>query len=280
MKYLTKEWYETCQKTDYHGLIEVSKKAETFSEEYFVELYKEKEKEFLELEKGVSEITFEEMFPEDFYTSIPLDSELYEQAKAEYYKRREEARVDFLKNPTPPFDAEKTKSDFKNALDYNIDRIKRDIPEEILSDVADIRVLALDVASAKVKKAITKYCNKNRKIVDKTLALYRKSDKKEFKKGEPDFVKRLSLHDCKVISCDKSGNDMVLSLDNSGGFTDINKVIFENCTVIKQDDHLEEAWCLYEEVYKSGDGYEIHFLMVKEENLIDYIVVVTNVCFE
>lgn len=40
MKYMTKKWYNTMQKTDLHFFLKVSKKAETFSEEYFKELYK------------------------------------------------------------------------------------------------------------------------------------------------------------------------------------------------------------------------------------------------
>jgi len=39
MKYFTKEWYELCQKTSFHLLLEEEKRAETFSEEYFQLLY-------------------------------------------------------------------------------------------------------------------------------------------------------------------------------------------------------------------------------------------------
>ena len=44
MRYMTKEWYETAQKTSYHLGLKVSKKAETYSECYFKELYKQKSK--------------------------------------------------------------------------------------------------------------------------------------------------------------------------------------------------------------------------------------------
>ncbi|ODA39970.1 hypothetical protein DSBG_3261 [Desulfosporosinus sp. BG] len=35
MKYFTKEWYETCQKTSFHLSLEEDERAENFSEEYF-----------------------------------------------------------------------------------------------------------------------------------------------------------------------------------------------------------------------------------------------------
>ena len=50
MKYLTKEWYDTMQKTGLHLLLKVSKKAEVFSEEFFRELYEREENKWLNLE--------------------------------------------------------------------------------------------------------------------------------------------------------------------------------------------------------------------------------------
>jgi len=45
MHYFTKEWYELCQKTSAHLGLEEDEKAESFSEEYFQELYNRKLKE-------------------------------------------------------------------------------------------------------------------------------------------------------------------------------------------------------------------------------------------
>lgn len=57
MKYLTKKWYETMQKTDMHLLLKISKKAETFSEEYYNNLYEIEEKNWIKLHKDTSGIT-------------------------------------------------------------------------------------------------------------------------------------------------------------------------------------------------------------------------------
>lgn len=51
MKYFTKEWYELCQKTNAHLLLEEDKEAESFSEKYFQKVYNEKLTEWLDLQE-------------------------------------------------------------------------------------------------------------------------------------------------------------------------------------------------------------------------------------
>ncbi len=61
MQYMTKEWYETHQKTSFHLPLKVSKKAEVFSEDYFKKLYKSEEKAWLSLQENDSNETFYEI---------------------------------------------------------------------------------------------------------------------------------------------------------------------------------------------------------------------------
>ena len=53
----------------------------------------------------------------------------------------------------------------------------------------------------------------------------------------------------------------------------------KNCDVIKQDAPLHGAWCLYEEIYKAGEKFEIHFLLDKNK-LIDYIIVADDLEYQ
>ncbi len=277
MKYMTKEWYET--DTDLHLLLRVSKKAETFSEEYFRKLYKQEEEEWLKLQKAASEVKFEDIFPEDF---SEVESELYEldlspseieAAKEEYIEERERARLDF--EELPPFDEDAERKNFKRRFNFSKRRLKEVLPDEVLQKVADIRVLALHRASAEVKKDITRFCKQNEKAVISAPKAYDKEFRKQFGSDAPAFAEKLNLHDCLVLSCRRKGNDVVLTLDNRGGFTNINTVTMKNCTVLKQDGRLHGAWCLYEEIYKAENQYEIHLLLLKNE-LIDFIVLADN----
>ena len=277
MKYLTKEWYDTMQKTGLHLLLKVSKKAEVFSEEFFRELYEREENKWLNLQKEVSELRFEDVYPEEFYAEYadgtPLEVSEFDKAKQAYLEERKRAKLNF--DNIASFDPEKEREAFKLSFRDNIKVLKVKLPEEILQKVADIRVLALDYASAEVKKEVTQFCKKNERIVRSTMDAYQKQYNKQFKSFAPSFASELALHDCRVLSCRKRGNDIVLTIDNSGGFTDIKKIIMKNCSVIKQDALLYDAWFLYEEIYKTGKWYEIHFLLDKNK-LIDFIVTVDD----
>ena len=228
MKYMTKDWYETMQKTYLHLLLKVTKKAEVYSEDYFKELYKREEKKMLKIQT---------------------------------------------------FDSERERKNFRQAFRNNIKVLKEKLPEEIIDKVADIRVLALNYASAEVKKDITSFCKQNEKNVRSASDAYQRQYRKQFKTKAPAFAKELNLHDCEVRSCRRIGNDVVITLYNGGGFTNITRIRMKNCEVITQDSALHGARCLYEEIYKTGEKYEIHFLMEKNK-LIDYIVSVDDLEYQ
>lgn len=281
MKYMTKEWYNTMQKTDFHLLLKISKRAEFFSEEYFKKLYKKEEAAWLQLQKDVSNVRFEDIFPEEFYMEnvdgAPVDSEEFEEAKRAYFEIREQALLEHDKNP-PVFDVEQEKKNFKQALRYNVKHLKANLPTDILQKVADIRILALNHASAEVKREITAFCKANDESGKDAMKAYWKEYKKTFKRCEPVFVESFNFHDYKVVSYRQKGNDLLLGLDNSGGFTGINQIIFKDCIVIKQDSPLRGAWWLYDEIYKTDNGYEIHVLLQNKE-LIEFTISTTDVEF-
>lgn len=278
MKYMTKEWYETAQKTSFHLLLRVSKKAELFSEDYFKKLYKSEEKAWLKLQEDVSNVKFEDIYPDEFQAEYvdgrPLEAAEFEKAKKQYYEMREQARLNFVN--ISDFDSEQEKKNFKRALRHNVKYLRENLPDYILQKIADIRVLALNRASADIKKDITTYCKANEKAVESATMTYWKEYKKSFKNCKLAFTENFNFHDCKVTSCCKKGKNIVLTLDNSGGFTTISQIVFKNCSILKQDTLLHGAWWLYDGIYKTNGGYEIHILLLKNE-LIDFIVNVADV---
>ncbi len=279
---MTKEWYETLQKTSFHLPLKVSKKAEVFSEDYFKKLYKSEEKAWLRLQENDSNEKFEDIYPDEFQAEYAdgrqLELSEFEKAKKVYFEMREQARLDFENKPA--FDPSQEKKNFKQTFQGNVKRLKRNLPDEILQKIADIRVLALDHASADIKKEITAYCKANEKAVEAAQNAYWKEYKMSFKNGEPTFAENFGFHDCIVVACRKKGGDIVITLDNSGGFTTINQITFKNCSILKKDKPLHGAWWLYEEIYKSNGGYEIHALLTKKSELIDFIVYATDVGYK
>lgn len=268
MKYFTKEWYNLCQNTTYHFGLRADKRAESFSDEYFKKLYKKTEAEYLSMMEEVNNVKFEDIYPEEFIWE-PMDdyvpsAEELEQLRKQYYEDREAAREAY-ETMDRDFDAASEKRKFRRMWKEKISEYEKELPGEILDKVADIRVLALEKASAEVKGAITAFCKQNDRSINKTLSDYRKYYKKAFAKGEPHFAEGLHLHDCDVLSCRKSGKNVVMDFDNSGGFTDTSKVVFRNAKIVCMDAPLRGAWWLYDEIYKTDEGYEIHALLQKKE---------------
>ncbi len=277
MKYFTKEWYELCQKESYHFGIRADKRAETFSENYFEKLYKKAELAHLAMMERSYNVKFEDIYPEEFYFETMGDytpsPEEIEEMRTEYYERREVAKKAF-EEMHRVFDPASEKRKFRRGWKYNIGIYNANLPREILDMVADVRVLALGVASEKVKKAITDFCNDNERSVKKTMSDYWKYYKKAFDENEPHFADGFDLHDCYVTSCHKSGKNIVMHLE--GGMTSTTRVVFRDAEVLCREEPLRSAWWLYDEIYKTDNGYEIHVLLHKKE-LVYFTVKCTDV---
>lgn len=89
----------------------------------------------------------------------------------------------------------------------------------------------------------------------------------EYKKSfttDPNFMETIDiLHDCEVVCFKKAGNDYIIRTDNSewgmDGFTDI---VLKNAAILKKefDDSIKDLIWLYEEMYKTMKGFELHCL--------------------
>jgi hypothetical protein len=250
MKYFTKEWYELCQKTGIHLLLEEEEQAETFSEEYFQQLYSIKLNNWLDLQQKIA--------------SYIVKPETVDGNYVEYEQ----------------FGREKLIDGFYNQFIYNQEYIKKVLPHDILKDIADIRVFVLDKATRNVIDAVTQFCDENKKSVHKTIEKYKKYYKKALKSFDKNMVENIRFHDCMIVNSNKKDKCLTLFLDNTGGLTDIDEVVSENYNIINQDDLLESSCWLYDEIYKVNDKYELHALLQnKNMDLIDFIISVDNITF-
>lgn len=242
MRYHTKELNEKMGKCLCYGLIKINKKAETFDEKFFRELYAKKLNERLASDKSISEMKFDDVFSESDFE----DKAAFEQARQDY---------------KPYVITEKdTRRNFAAQYRRAVRKLRKVLPDDILSKVADIRVLALDVTSADVKRLITAFSKKHRREVNRVFKELEKAEKREFGDNLPDFDQE-NLHDCKVLSCRMKGKNLVLELDNSGGFTAATEVIFKNAEIIEREGRLTGAVWIYDEIYKCERGLEIHALL-------------------
>lgn len=199
--------------------------------------------------------------------------------KASYQAERKAAKENYI--PQEPFDVEKASQQFHEAFIYNQEHIKKILPEEILKNIADIRVFVLDKASRKVIKAVTRFCEDNEKSVNRTIKEYQKYYKKVSRLFEKDIVENINFHDCNIIDIKQTEKSLSISFDNSGGFTDIDEMQLENYKIIKQDSLLQNCWWLYDEIYKINDKYELHVLLEnKDRDLVEFTVSAEHICFK
>ena len=88
--------------------------------------------------------------------------------------------------------------------------------------------------------------------------MYEEHLKADFGGNLPDFWKKLRLHDCEVYLARFDENDFIMVFEEG----DI-KVTFKNAKIIEQEDDICGAFWVYDELYKSENGYEIHAMLAK-----------------
>lgn len=292
MKFFTKEYQRDMGRTDIYMLMRSTKKAEKFDETYYLDLYKKELKNFLQEQKELCEMTEEDEFDETDWDEISVLDEEGNMVSVSEFMSQEE--VEKLRNSIleeereaaenfeiEEYDEEKLTSVFAESHKYEIEFLKNNLPKDILDDVADIRVLALNKSSKNIKKRIEKYCKENEKTTEKVMKDYFNYFKKVEKQIPQKILDNYDFHDCEILSVKKVGDDIVFDLDNSGGFTDINKIIYRNGQII--ENNLEEnSYWIYDEIYKIDDLYEFHIgISSNNEYEYDYITLrASDVDFE
>ena len=159
-------------------------------------------------------------------------------------------------------------------LENKINELKKKLPIDILSDIKDIRILALNYTTRDIYNRIKLYSEKMQEYVEKMCRDYQKIEEELFKDNKPEFIIE-NFHDCDI---EIINNDLILKLNNIGGFTNVNTVTFKNFETIKQEGNLGNYWWLYNELYKNGNKYEVHILLCDENhNLKDLILICDNI---
>ena len=219
--------------------LEEDEHADTFSEEYFHQLYNQKLKDWLSLqEQGMSE--------------------------AEIYATNREETINF-----------------HEVFMYNQKRIEKTLPESILNMIADIRVFVLDKASSEVIFAVTQYCEGNKNTVNRAIQQYQKYVRKASKSFDQKILENTNFHDCRIKDVNQSEESLSISFDdNSGGWTDIKEIRFENYEILKQDSSLLNLCWLYDEIYKTNGLYELHVLLwAQTMDLIEFTICAEHISF-
>lgn len=271
MKYLTKEWYHLSQRTGLHFGMKVNNGAAVYDEALYLRLYKRKEKDYIAMQQKFHDIDPRFMLEQDESTFVRLDKfakgeEITEEDSIIYHMSPEE-REAIQKlieeyDARPPFDEEKSREEFRSLQEM----IKKRVEEELLPPdhtlhIADMRVFSLGYCTKEVRKLLKKISKESEAIRDRVLSEYSKAQQAE--NIPQDIRESFGFHDCRVTEF-TVGSNVVLRFDTRGEYADMNKLTFATAKIIKQEEHIVGSSWIYQELYRTEDGYEAHMLFDRE----------------
>lgn len=285
MKYFTKEWCELLGKTIFRNALKEDIRATVYSEEYFRALYNEALNKHLVLQKKVLSAPFNAVAvsPEvDSNTLASLALQGASKYEVEKFKKRHLRRRDAAQkhwDSQYPYNEQKQTENYKIRFESNLNRVKNDIPEDILNDIADIRVFALRRATKEIIERVNINCENTQNQIDKTISDYYEYFNKASQSFDPNIVENMHFGDCKVIGMQQNEDSLTLFIDNACVFTDIDQITFKGHKIIEQNDSLLNGWWLNHEIYKMDEKYEIHVLLERDHKKIDFIISADQILF-
>ena len=180
-----------------------------------------------------------------------------EEFSEEYYKdlytRRRRAFVKEQKEVAEvlgeEFSKVKAEVEFMNQHEATVKFMEASIPQNILAEVADTRVLALDIATKEVRQKLKAWCEQNKKEADAMVQGYEGLQMEE------------NLHYAVIRAMEMKADTLTFKLDCS----DVKKVVFKNFKIEKQGGYILGATWMTQEVYEAEGGREYHILMLKKD---------------
>lgn len=278
MKYLTKKWYELCQRTGLHFGMRLHNGAGIYDEALYLQLYKRKEKEFVKMQREVYDVDPRFMLEQDGCKLVELDKfasgeEINEEDKVVYHmplEEREHIQKLIEKYDTrSPFDEKKCREEFRILQETLRKETTDKLPYDLSQQIADMRVFSLGYCTGEVLNQLKRLSKENEKKMNSVLNEYSKAQQAEH---IPQIIReRFGFHDCKVTEF-TAGKNVVMYLDTRGGFTSFNMITFTVAEIIKQDEHIVGSTWIYNELYSTEDGFEAHMLFGAGEGMAELII--------
>ena len=171
------------------------------------------------------------------------------------------------------FDEGRERRLFREGYLRALEQYRTRTPEKILQKVADIRVLALGYCTAEVLREVREYRDWCRKWTEKTLD-------EAFNMQKSQGLDKIwtgahTLHDSVVLSLRREGEDLLINFERDEDTTwpEIKGIRFRSAVILKQEKPLEEAFWLYDEIWRTEEGgYEIHALLWRNNEVFDLTI--------
>ena len=171
-----------------------------------------------------------------------------------------------------PYDEAAERQSFAEFHSRELEEFQTRTPAQILAKVADIRVLALGLCTEEVYRDFEDYRALCRKWTEKTMEeawnMCVSQGLDQIWTGEH------TLHDSLILTMKREGEDLVIEFEYDADATwpEIKAARFRDAQILKQEQPVENAWWLYDEIWKSERGYEIHALLWREDDLCELTI--------
>lgn len=288
MKYYTKEWYNLAQNLDYVLCMKpIADKAYTDGEIqtlYRKELKAEIRRDRAGYDEPPSrmEIDFDDFDLDDFVVerngvlTRPASMKEVKESHEEEFRRAQEEYAN-----RPPFDPAETEENFKARYEAQLKYGYLQFPEWVKGE-ADIRLIALGYLPKSVYGKLKEEAKRNRAEFNRQCKAAERALKKEDVPRE--IAEKFCFHDGDALSLTEENGNLVMLIRADGmpfeGETPFVRVTFVGGEIVERDENLKfehrkikceeneyDAYCtwLYEELYRTEDGYEAHMMFVEGE---------------
>ena len=187
-----------------------------------------------------------EEFSEEYY------KDLYTRRRRAFVKQRKEEEGE-------AFDKIAAEVAFMKHHEETVKRMERILPIEIKAAVADMRVLALDIATKEVRHQLKAWCEEQKKLADAKEAEYAADSTKESSE---------TFAGCELTGVEMKETTLTLTLKGN-----VKKAVFKNYKILKQEGYLLGAKWLKEEAYTVEGGKEYHILLRKSNGTLGYLTI-------
>lgn len=286
MNYFTKEWYRTMMLSGLHFGISKSKKAEIYSEDYFNKLYANRLNEYLTRESAFARM--DSMQPIEDYPH-PYSDEFMDFLASNYGRDEKVLAFPFGDEPydfsagddadsyedmeeTFTFDKEAYEEQFRVDFEDRLKWYGENIPEEIRSEIADLRIYALGKVSARAYKLIEEFSAAYLIKADIVAVDYERYLKQ--KSGiRKQYRKSLDFNDCLITEVNREAGKLILTFDNYKSLTDVEKLVLMKPEITLQECDLTGSTWLFEEIYLNNGRHEIKVLLKDNNDKLAYFAV-------
>ena len=203
------------------------------------------------------------------FFSEALFRELREEKLSDWLELRREFCADFGE----AFDEAGECRRFEESYQRELEALRTRTPEKILQKVADIRLMALGVCTEEVFDEMKSYRAWCRRWTEKTLD---EAWNMRCAQGlDKVWTGPHSLHDSLVVSLRREREDVLIEFerDEEATWPEIKAIRFHDGEVLKQEQPVENAWWLYDEIWRTEEGdYEFHALLWRNNSVFELTV--------